>query len=43
MFMSQMLCKSYDTNFDPVGLKFGIEGLLVLIILPGDADPLITL
>ena len=42
MFMSQMLCKSYDTNFDPVGLKFGM-GLSSSNNLPGDADPLITL
>ena len=42
MFMSQMLCKSYDTNFDPVGLKFGM-GLSSSNNLPGDADPLVTL
>lgn len=38
MFMCQMLCKSsYDTNFDPVGLKFGM-GLSRSNNLPGDAD-----
>lgn len=36
--MCQMLWKSYDTNSDLVGLKFGM-GLSSSNNLPGDADP----